>query len=186
MLNYVSRAGYKLAFALSKFKISVKNKVCIDLGCSTGGFVECLLKKGAKRVYAVDVGYGVLDWKLRTSPKVRVMERTNALYTFFPEKVDIITVDLGWTRLEKVLVQIKKWLKENGKCIVLIKPHYEASDKDLVKGVLPVDKHKKILVQIEKELILYGFVKKGLVPSPLKGKRGGNVEYLLYMEKRKE
>src|SRR3990167_6056243 len=111
MNRYVSRAGEKLQFALDKFKISVKDLMCADFGSSTGGFVDCLLQNGAKKVYSVDTAYGELAWNLRNDPRVVVIERTNAMYLeSLPEKVDLITIDAGWTKLELVLEAIKKFL----------------------------------------------------------------------------
>ncbi len=95
--NFASRAGEKLQFALDQFQISVKDKICADLGSSTGGFVSCLLRNGASKVYSVDTSYGELAWTLRNDPRVIVMERTNALHVQFPEQVDLVTIDVGWT-----------------------------------------------------------------------------------------
>src|SRR5579859_7339270 len=123
MNQYVSRAGGKLEFALQEFKISVKDLIVADFGSSTGGFVDCLLQNGAKKVYAVETGYGVLDWKLRNDPRVIVMERTNAIHVELPEKVDLITIDTSWTRQRNILPNALKNLKEGRKIISLIKPH---------------------------------------------------------------
>ena len=103
---FASRAGEKLSFALQHFKLDVKELVCADFGSSTGGFVDCLLKNGAKRVYAVETGYGVLDWKLRNNPQVTVLERTNAIHVQLPEKVDLLTNDTSWTRQEIIFPNI--------------------------------------------------------------------------------
>src|SRR3990170_4995538 len=103
MGNFVSRAGEKLQFALKSFNISVKDLVCADFGSSTGGFVDCLLQFGAKKVFAVEKGFGVLDWKLRCDERVMVMERKNAMHVKLPEKAELITIDTGWTKLEKVV-----------------------------------------------------------------------------------
>ena len=101
--KFVSRAGIKLEFALANFQVGVKGKICADFGASTGGFSDCLLQNGAKKIYAIETGYGVLDWKLRNDPRVIVLERTNAMHIVLPEKAELITVDVGWTKLEKVL-----------------------------------------------------------------------------------
>src|SRR3989344_6185067 len=119
--KFVSRAGLKLEHALKFFNISVRSKVCADLGCSTGGFVDCLLQRGAKKVYAVDTAYGVLDWKLRNDPRVVVMERTNALHVQLPELVDFISIDVGWTRQQLILPHALKLLKPDGVIVSLIK-----------------------------------------------------------------
>src|SRR3989338_3621008 len=100
--DYVSRAGNKLEFALTNFSLNIKNKVCADFGSSTGGFVDCLLKFGAGKIYSVDTAYGELDWKLRNDPKVKVLERTNAIHVTLLEKADLITIDAGWTKQIKI------------------------------------------------------------------------------------
>src|ERR1700734_1788477 len=128
-MPYVSRAGEKLAHALKSFDISVAGLVCADFGSSTGGFVDCLLQAGAKRIYAVETGYGVLDWKLRNDEKVVVMERKNAMHVELPEKVDLITADTSWTKLDKIIPNILKNLKPEGHIVALVKPQYEAEPK---------------------------------------------------------
>src|SRR5258706_16468275 len=101
--QFVSRAGLKLDHALSHFAIDVSGKTCADLGSNTGGFVDCLLKRGAAKVYAIDTGYGALDWNLRKDPRVAVMERTNAMHATLPEKVDVVTIDVAWTKQRHIL-----------------------------------------------------------------------------------
>src|SRR3990167_3662765 len=123
--TYVSRAGEKLEHALKHFKIEVKGKIVADFGSSTGGFVDVMLQNGAKKVYSVDTSYGELAWKLRNDPRVVVMERTNAMHVKLTEKMDMITVDTGWTRQEKILPNAFDNLKPDGLIICLIKPHYE-------------------------------------------------------------
>src|SRR3954468_22368232 len=125
-MAFVSRAGQKLEHALASFGIDVRDRVCADLGCSAGGFTDCLLQRGAKKVYAVDTGYGVLDWKLRKDPRVIVMERTNAMHVEIPEPADLVTIDVAWTKQGNMLPGAKKILKPAGQVITLIKPHYEA------------------------------------------------------------
>src|SRR3989344_6816827 len=122
---YVSRAGEKLAFALDYWHIDVTGLVCADLGCSTGGFTDCLLQHSAAKVYAVDTGYGVLDYKLRKDPRVVALERTNALHVKLPERVDLVTIDVGWTPQKLILPRALELLKPGGKIISLVKPHYE-------------------------------------------------------------
>src|SRR5258706_7140226 len=124
--NFVSRAGEKLSFALKEFKIDVKDKICADFGSSTGGFVDCLLKNGARKVYSIDTAYGELAWKLRQDKRVVVMEKTNAIHVTLPEKMDVITNDTSWTKQMFVLPNILNNLRPNGIIITLIKPHYEA------------------------------------------------------------
>ena len=120
--------------ALKTFGFSPKDFVCADFGSSTGGFVDCLLQNGAKKIYAVETGYGVLDWKLRTNENVVVMEKTNAMHVLLPEKVNLISVDTSWTKLEKIIPNVLVNLKDGGHIIALIKPHYEAEQKMIRKG----------------------------------------------------
>src|SRR3989344_9633720 len=138
--HFVSRGGIKLQAALDKFQINASGKVVLDVGSSTGGFVDCLLQNDAAKVYALDTAYGELAWKLRNDPKVVVMERTNILHLASQgetlEPVDLITIDAGWTKLELILPVVKNFLKPDGEIIALLKPHYEADKRDLVKGVL--------------------------------------------------
>src|SRR5215213_125739 len=125
--QFVSRGGIKLQAALDQLQVGVAGKTVLDVGSSTGGFVDCLLQNGAAKVYALDTAYGELAWKLRNDPRVVVMERTNILHLeSFPEKVDLITIDAGWTKLGLILPKIKQFLKEGGQVIALLKPHYEA------------------------------------------------------------
>src|SRR6266480_1183997 len=110
--RFVSRAGHKLDHALSTFKIDVTGFVCADLGSNVGGFVDCLLQRGAKKVYAIDTGYGVLEWKLRKDPRVVVMERTNAMHVNLPEKVGVVTIDVAWTKQKHILPAARKMIRE--------------------------------------------------------------------------
>lgn len=179
--KYVSRGGIKLQAALDNFQIHVKDKVVLDVGSSTGGFVDCLLQNGAKKVYSVDTSYGELAWKLRNNPRVVVMERINILHLeSLPEVVDLVTIDAGWTKLELVLEAVKKFLKGKSEIIALLKPHYEADKKDLVKGVL----REELLDQVKNEVIQkitnLGFTIKNEMESPIKG-GAGNTEYLIYL-----
>src|ERR1700742_400014 len=130
-MGFVSRAGQKLDYGIAHFKLRIDGAVCADLGCSTGGFVDCLLQRGAGKVYAVDTGYGVLDWKLRNDPRVVVMERTNAMHVSLPEQVDWVSIDVAWTKQKRILPAAKAILKPDGRVITLIKPHYEAAASDL-------------------------------------------------------
>jgi 23S rRNA (cytidine1920-2'-O)/16S rRNA (cytidine1409-2'-O)-methyltransferase len=127
--TFVSRAGTKLEHALREFALDVRGLVCADLGCHRGGFTECLLRRGASRVYAVDRGYGVLDWRLRNDPRVVVMERTNALHAPPPPGgVDLVTIDLGWTPQRHALPAACRWLRAGGRIITLVKPQYELDE----------------------------------------------------------
>ncbi len=125
-MAFVSRAGQKLDHALSTFKINIADCICADLGCSTGGFTDCLLQRGAKKVYAVDTGYGVLDWKLRNDPRVVVMERTNAMHVELPEPVDVVTIDVAWTKQRNILPSARQIVAADANIVTFIKPHYEA------------------------------------------------------------
>jgi 23S rRNA (cytidine1920-2'-O)/16S rRNA (cytidine1409-2'-O)-methyltransferase len=126
MPEFVSRAGLKLDHALEVFGMAVAGLICADLGCNAGGFTDCLLQRGATRVYAVDTGYGALEWKLRKDPRVVVMERTNAMHVVLPEKVAFICIDVAWTKQRNILPAAVKLLAEGGEIVTLIKPHYEA------------------------------------------------------------
>ena len=172
---YVSRAGEKLAFALDNWHIDVTGLICADLGCSTGGFTDCLLSHGASKVYAVDTGYGVLDYKLRLDHRVVVMERTNALHVKLPELVDLVTIDVGWTPQKLIFPQALSLLKPGGQVISLLKSHYEAK-----KAHLTPEKSKVTAKSIKKDLTDLGFGTCSLIKSPLVGEKAGNVEYLLY------
>ena len=150
--QFVSRGGIKLQAAIENWKLRIENLTCLDVGSSTGGFVDCLLQNGAAKVYSVDTAYGELAWKLRNDPRVVVMERTNILHLEnLPEEVDLITIDAGWTKLGLVLPVVQKFLKLDGFIIALLKPHYEAGQKILVKGVVPknlVDEIKDRTIKI--------------------------------------
>jgi 23S rRNA (cytidine1920-2'-O)/16S rRNA (cytidine1409-2'-O)-methyltransferase len=181
-MPFVSRAGEKLAFAIQKFGLSISGMVCADFGSSTGGFVDCLLQNGARKIYAVETGYGVLDWKLRNNERVIVKERTNAMHVTLPEKMDIITNDTSWTKQEIILPNIIRNLKQNGAIMTLIKPHYEADKKLLRHGVLSEEDAEQVTNATLSRIISLGLTVKGLVKSPIVGKKGGNSEYLAYLE----
>ncbi|HBQ50768.1 hypothetical protein A3B42_03440 [Candidatus Daviesbacteria bacterium RIFCSPLOWO2_01_FULL_38_10] len=193
MDNFVSRGGIKLQSAIENFKLKIENLVCLDVGSSTGGFVDCLLQNGAKKVYAVDTSYGELAWKLRNDPRVVVMERTNILYLeHLPVKdtsgvgfdspevdgVDLVTIDAGWTKLELILPVVKKFLKKDGFIIALLKPQYEADKKDLVKGVVKPELVEKIKNEVLLKIENCKLKIIDVMESPILG-GGGNKEYLL-------
>jgi 23S rRNA (cytidine1920-2'-O)/16S rRNA (cytidine1409-2'-O)-methyltransferase len=177
MPDYVSRAGHKLEHALRAFAIGVTGLTCADLGSNVGGFVDCLLQHGASRIYAIEKGYGVLEWKLRKDPRVVVMERTNAMHVALPEKVDLITIDVAWTRQRNILPVTAKLLRDNGRVITLIKPHYEADKRLLRKGILPPDKLDEVLEQVKQEIAAAGFAIIRTTRSPILGGEG-NTEVL--------
>ena len=178
MTDFVSRAGGKLDHALATFAIDVANKTCADLGCSTGGFTDCLLQRGAAKVFAVDTGYGVLDWKLRNDPRVVVMERTNAMHVQLPQPVDIVTIDVGWTRQRRILPNARNLLAPTGLVISLIKPQYEADAKLLQNGVLPDDAVDSVVESVRRETEAAGWDWLTSVQSPIRG-AGGNIEVLV-------
>lgn len=178
---FVSRAGEKLQFALKSFDISVQGLICADFGSSTGGFVDCLLQNGASKVYAVEVGYGTLDWKLRNDPKVVVLERTNAMHVKLPEKVDLITIDVGWTKQRLVLPSAFRNLKKGGIVISLVKPHYEAP-KLVKKGKLPPEKLEEVLTEAKNEIQAAGGEVIAIAESPILGGKAENVEYLAHIK----
>lgn len=182
--DFVTRAGYKLEKAISEFGLNVPGKVIIDIGASEGGFTDCLLKHGANRVYAVDVAYGILDYKLRVNPKVVVLERKNAKYLSdedIPEKVDMITSDVSFISLEKVILPNIRFLKEDGCVVLLFKPQFELLPEKLGKNGIPVnsddivDKIEEFVLTMEKSEVYIFSMRK----SPIKG-NSGNTEYLLF------
>jgi 23S rRNA (cytidine1920-2'-O)/16S rRNA (cytidine1409-2'-O)-methyltransferase len=183
MSQFVSRAGTKLDHALTFFSVDVQGKTCADLGCSTGGFTDCLLQHGASRVFAVDTGYGVLDWKLRNDPRVVVMERTNAMHVKLPEAVEIITIDVGWTRQRNILPSAAGMLAPGGIVVTLIKPHYEAEPSLLEKGVLAEKFVDEILGSVKREIEQMGWIWINSVRSPIRG-TGGNIEALAELRRR--
>ncbi len=183
--RYVSRGGLKLEAALKAFGVNLSGKVVADVGASTGGFTDCALQRGAGRVYAIDVATGVLAWSLRTDPRVVVMEEVNAMYLdALPERVDVVTVDLSFTSLRRVLPQAVRWLKPEGEVIALIKPQYEAdSPHQLVGGVVVYPtKRRRIVVRLLCWAQGQGWSIKGLIESPIRGS-GGNWEYLVHLRR---
>ncbi|KJS84903.1 MAG: hypothetical protein JM58_10025 [Peptococcaceae bacterium BICA1-8] len=187
-LPYVSRGGLKLEKALSYFSIDLTGKIVADIGASTGGFTDCALQKGAKKVYAIDVGYGQLDWKLRNDSRVVNMERTNARYVKaadLEEQVDFISIDVAFISLEKILPAVKEILKDEGEIIALIKPQFEAGkDKIGKKGVVKDKKtHIEVITNILTVSYALDYYVHGLTYSPVKGPEG-NIEYLIWLGKR--
>lgn len=181
--NYVSRGGLKLAAALEQFGVDVTGFTCVDLGCNVGGFTDCLLQRGAAKVFAVDSGYGALAWKLRQDPRVVVMERSNALHTepaAIP--VDLAVIDLGWTRQKHAIPAAIKWGAK--RIITLIKPHYESGEKH--RGVLTAQQSEQTMQRVIAELPELKVRVVGSMLSPIKGGAGkkheGNIEYLALVE----
>lgn len=177
--QFVSRGGLKLQHAIEQFKLDVKDFIVLDVGSSTGGFVDCLLQNGASKVYSVDTAYGEFAWKLRNDPRVVVRERTNILHLEeLPEQVDLVTIDASWTKLEKILPIVKKFLIPTGQIVALLKPHYQAEKSKLIKGVLEEEEALRVKDIVEKNISDLGFTVHNSVDSPILG-GGGNKEYLL-------
>jgi 23S rRNA (cytidine1920-2'-O)/16S rRNA (cytidine1409-2'-O)-methyltransferase len=187
---YVSRGGLKLEKAVNEFGLNMAGKVCMDIGASTGGFTDCMLKNGALKVYAIDVGYGQLDWKLRQDNRVVVMERTNIRYVTekdISEKIDFASIDVSFISLTKVLPVAFNLITDSGEVVCLIKPQFEAGREQVgKKGVVRDPKvHEEVINKVigfSKEL---GFKIKNLSFSPIKGPEG-NIEFLLYLSKNEE
>jgi 23S rRNA (cytidine1920-2'-O)/16S rRNA (cytidine1409-2'-O)-methyltransferase len=184
--RFVSRGGEKLLAALEGFgRTDLSGMVCVDVGASTGGFTDCLLQHGAARVYAVDVGYGVLHWKLRNDPRVILMERTNARnVSGFPERISLVTIDASFISLRILLPVVKSWFSEGeGEVIALIKPQFEAGKAEAARGegvIRDAEVHKTVLRQTLEFALNEGFGVTGLIRSPLMGPKG-NTEFLVHL-----
>ncbi|KPL90056.1 TlyA family RNA methyltransferase [Ardenticatena maritima] len=180
---YVSRGGYKLAAALDTFGLDVRGMVAADVGASTGGFTDVLLQRGAKRVYAIDVGYGQLAWKLREDERVVVMERTNARYVEkLPETVHLVTIDASFISQRLLLPAVRKWLDEQGHVVALIKPQFEAGRDQVGRGgvVRHPAVHKQVLQALVRWAYEEGWCVNGLTYSPIRGP-SGNIEFLWWL-----
>ncbi|QEK12159.1 TlyA family RNA methyltransferase [Crassaminicella thermophila] len=185
VLPYVSRGGLKLEKAIETFNIDLRNKTALDIGASTGGFTDCMLINGAKKVFAIDVGYGQLAWKLRKDERVVPMERTNIRYVTkenINEEIDFASIDVSFISLKLVLPVVKNLVKENGEIVCLIKPQFEAGrEKVGKKGVIrDINVHKEVIINILSFIADIGLSIKGLSFSPIKGPEG-NIEYLAYL-----
>ena len=186
-LPYVSRGGLKLEKAMATFPIDLHGAVCADIGASTGGFTDCMLQNGAEKVYAVDVGYGQLAWKLRSDPRVVCLERTNARYLTreqVPDELDFASVDVSFISLKLILPPLNGLLKDGGHAACLVKPQFEAGrEKVGKKGVVrDPDVHLEVLEHFLDHAKESGFTVLGLTYSPIRGPEG-NIEYLGYLEK---
>ena len=197
--RFVSRGGEKLDAALDAFGINVTGLVCADVGVSTGGFTDCLLQRGAAKVYAIDVGKGILHWKLRNDPRVVLMEETNARFVeSLPEQISLVTVDASFISLKILLPVVKKWLtplqlppfseqmggEKEGGIIALIKPQFEAGKKDVSRGdgvIRDPEIHKQVLLHVLGFAQNEGFQIRGLIKSPLLGPKG-NAEFLVWLD----
>ena len=181
---FVGRGGFKLDYALDRFQIDVSSRVVVDIGASTGGFTDCLLQRGASRVYAIDVGYGQLDYRLRQDSRVVVMERVNARYPVtLPEEVDLITVDVSFISVQKILPSVTRLLKDTGDLLVLIKPQFEARKQEVGKGGV-IKKplvHARVLGRFIDWITEHDLRLGGLVSSPILG-AAGNREFFLWLK----
>lgn len=196
--RFVSRGGEKLNAALDKFGIDVTNLICADVGASTGGFTDCLLHRGAGKVYAIDVGKGILHWRLRNDPRVVVMEETNARYLErLPESIDLVTIDASFISLKILLPVVKDWflhlkilpssekIRKDGEqgVVALIKPQFEAGRKDVSRGagvIRSPDIHRQVLIDVLTFAKQHSFCVKGLIRSPIHGPKG-NIEFLAWL-----
>lgn len=188
-LKYVSRGGLKLEKAMECFGIDLTDQICMDIGASTGGFTDCMLQNGAKKVYSVDVGHGQLDWKLRNDERVVCMEKTNIRYVTKEDKrivdlIDFASIDVSFISLTKVLVPVKELLKDEAEVVALIKPQFEAGREQVGKKGVVRDKkvHLQVIEQVTEFAKSIGFSLLHLDFSPIKGPEG-NIEYLLHMKK---
>lgn len=185
--KYVGRGGLKLEKALGEFQIRVAEYICLDVGASTGGFTDCLLQNGAKKVYTVDVGTNQLDWKLRNDERVEVRENVNARYLKpedFPERFHLIVMDVSFISVTKILPALIELLKDNGKIITLIKPQFEVGKGEVGKGgiVRETEKHKRVVSEVNEFAEKIGLKVSGIIDSPILGAEG-NKEFLALYEK---
>ncbi len=183
-LRYVSRGGLKLEAALREFTVDVQGRTALDVGASTGGFTDCLLQHGAVKVYAVDVGYGQMAWRLRQDPRVVIIERVNIRHidpVFVPEPIDIAVIDVSFISLEKVVPSILQFLKQHAEIIALIKPQFEVGKGLVGKGGIVRDEGARstAVKRIEDFIRSIGLDVKGVIPSPIQG-QDGNVEFLIH------
>lgn len=186
-LQYVSRGGLKLEKAMKRFPISLSDKICMDIGASTGGFTDCMLQNGAAKVYSIDVGYGQLAWKLRTDERVVNLERTNfrhVTHEQIPDEIDFFSVDVSFISLKLILPPAYDLLKDSGSAVCLIKPQFEAGKENVgKKGVVrDINVHKDVISNVLEFTKEIGFKVEGLDFSPIKGPEG-NIEYLMYITK---
>ena len=189
-LKYVSRGGLKLEKAMTHFGLSLEGCICMDVGASTGGVTDCMLQNGAVKVYAIDVGHGQLDWKLRNDPRVVCMEKTNIRYVTpedIDEKADFSSIDVSFISLTKVLPPVYELLKDQGQVVCLIKPQFEAGREKVGKKGVVRDPavHREVIEKVTDFASKTGFALLNLEYSPIKGPEG-NIEYLLHLQKKQE
>lgn len=187
LFPYVSRGGEKLEGFFKKFPLHLKDKIAVDIGASTGGFTHCLLQRGVKRVYAIDVGYGQLDWHLRNDRRVINMEKVNIRCLdplTIKDRIDLATIDVSFISLELVLPEVAKILKDEGEIIALVKPQFEVGKEEVEKkGIIKdKEKHKRVLFRIAALAKRLGWKIKGMAASPILGAKG-NREYFIYMSR---
>ena len=195
-IPYVSRGGLKLEAALKAFNIDLKDKICIDMGASTGGFCDCMLQHGAKFIYALDCGYNQLAWKLRNEPKIKSIEKINVKNCTFldvygveelPQKdlPSFMSMDLSFISIKKVLENCKNLIRNDAAAVLLIKPQFEAQRADIEKGGVVKDENvrKKIIKDIEEFCTSVGFISQGVIESPIQGAKSKNTEYLIYLKR---
>ena len=186
-LKYVSRGGLKLEKAMAEFPIELNGCICGDIGASTGGFTDCMLQNGARKVFAIDVGRGQLDWKLRQDERVVCMEKTNIRYVVpedLGEPIDFSSIDVSFISLTKVLLPIRNYLKDDGEIVALIKPQFEAGREKVGKKGVVREKstHVEVIEKVTEYAVSIGFKVKALEFSPIKGPEG-NIEYLVHLQK---
>ncbi len=184
-MPYVSRGGLKLEAALAHFNIDPSGMVAMDIGCSTGGFTDCLLKKGAKKVYAIDVGYGQFDWSLRNDPRITLLEKTNIRYLerdAVPEVIDLAVIDVSFISLLKVLPKVAGFLGAEGRVLALIKPQFEVGRRMVGKGGVVRDEASRLsaIEAVREGAVDLGFAVVGICDSPILGQKG-NKEYFIYL-----
>ena len=187
-IPFVSRGGLKLEAAISFFGIDPAGLVVMDVGCSTGGFTDCVLKKGARKVYAIDVGYGQFDWSLRGDPRVVLLEKTNIRYLeqeSVPDRIDLAVIDVSFISLVKVLPRVFAFLSQEGKALALVKPQFEVGRGLVGKGGIVRDESARLdsVERVKEGVAEMGFATQGVFESPVRGQKG-NIEYFIVMGRR--
>ncbi|MBI4684926.1 MAG: TlyA family RNA methyltransferase [Nitrospirae bacterium] len=186
-IPYVSRGGLKLEAAIDNFKIDLKDKIAMDVGASTGGFTDCMLKKGVKKVYCIDVGYGQIAWSLRNDPRIILFERTNIRYLErekIQEMIDIATIDVSFISLNKVVPKVVEFLREGGEILALVKPQFEVGRGKVGKGGIVRDEDTRLeaVESVKCDIEAMGLCAIGVFESPVLGQKG-NIEYFLYIKR---
>lgn len=197
IMPYVSRGGLKLEHALKEFKIDLRDKICIDMGASTGGFCDCMLQFGAKFVYALDCGYNQLSWKLKNDKRIKNIEKINVKNCtvdevfskddeFYPQKPSFMSMDLSFISIKKVLENCKNFISDDAQCVLLIKPQFEAPRGKIEKGGVVKDEQvrQEIIDDIKQYCTSVGFETLGITQSPIQGAKSKNIEYLIYLKRK--